>query len=509
MLKKILLAVVIWGAFSQAGGLVASEKPLPLIPYPAQLKIAPGEFKTDGPVYLQTSPAGSGELNSIASILADIIRRNAGVTLQMTESRDPGANKIILELTKDQDLAGLGQEAYKLTVESKLIKISANTPHGVFNGAMTLAQLFAAGKKSALPCLTITDYPRFPHRGLLLDPARNFLSIDMVKNVIDKMAQLKLNLLHFHIVDDQGWRFESKIFPKLQQVGGASGYYTQDQLRGLVKYGQERFVTIMPEIEMPGHASALIASYPELSCSGEKINVSSTWGIHTSALCPGKPEVYEFLDKLIREVASVFPSYYIHTGSDEVMAQDWKGFPGNLELEKNLTDKNNKGLQCYFINKVNRTFLSIDRRMTVWDEMVDCLPEGARAQAWRSIGAVKVAASADHEVVVSLTSSWYLDYPDWPWKLKAVYLFDPVPADLPKDKQKFVVGGQGNLWGERAPENKIMPKLFPRLIAISEVLWSQKDARDWKSFKAREAKLRKTFEDQGVKFFIWLNLAPI
>jgi hexosaminidase len=509
MMKKILKTVLFLSFVLTTGPLWASQKAPALIPYPAKLELKSGSFKTDAPAFIQVYPASSDQLKSIAAILSDMVKRNAGVTVQTSDSPRPGANKIVLEIAARPELSRLGDEAYLLEVASDTIKISAPNPHGVFNGAMTLAQLFAGADKSFIPGLSIIDYPRFPHRGLLLDPARNFLSIDMLKNVIDKMAQLKLNVLHFHLVDDQGWRFESKIFPKLQQVGGATGYYTQDQLRDLVKYGSDRFVTIMPEIEMPGHSSALLASYPELSCSGEKINVSAKWGIHVSALCPGKPEVYDFLDKLIREVAGVFPSYYIHTGSDEVTPTDWQSFAPNQELEKNLSDKNNKGLQCYFINKVNQTFLSIDRRMTVWDEMVDCLPEGARAQAWRSIGAVKVAADANHEVVVSLVNPWYLDYPDWPWQLKKVYLFDPVPADLAKEKEKFVVGGQGNLWGERAPEKKIMPKLFPRLIAISEVLWSPKDARDWDSFKSREARVRGNFEKQGVQFFIWLNITPM
>jgi hexosaminidase len=506
MSRKSCFAGWALNVFLAAASLRAADKPLDLIPYPARVELKSGQFRTDSPLCIRVVPADSEQMKNIGVIFADLSKRNAGLEILLLGNQNA---EIVMELGSFPELAQLGDEAYRLEVSPELIKISANSGHGAFNGAMTLVQLLASAKKSALPCLSITDYPRFPHRGLLLDPARNFLSIDMLKNVMDKMAQLKLNLLHFHLVDDQGFRFESKIFPKLQQVGGASGFYTQEQMRDLVKYGRDRYITIMPEIEMPGHSSALLAAYPELSCSGQKISVATKWGIHASALCPGKPEVYGFLDQLIREVASVFPSYYIHTGSDEVSPADWQSFPANQELEKNLSEKNNKGLQCYFINRVNQTFLAIDRRMTVWDEMVDCLPQGARAQAWRSIGAVKVAADAGHEVVVSTVNPWYLDYPDWPWQLKKVYLFDPVPPDLAKDKQKFVVGGQGNLWGERAPEKKIMPKLFPRLIAISEVLWSPKEQRDWNSFKSREAKVRDSFERQGVKFFIWLNIQPI
>jgi hexosaminidase len=374
---------------------------------------------------------------------------------------------------------------------------------------MTALQLLESSGKDGVPCVSILDYPRFAHRGILLDPARHFLSVKMVKSVIDQMSQLKFNVLHFHLVDDQGWRFESKVFPKLQQVGGAGGYYTQEELRDLVAYGQARYVVIMPEIEMPGHSRAMLASYPELSCSGEKLAVASGVGIFSTALCPGKPEVYDFLDKLVKEVAGIFPSFYIHTGSDEVQPKDWQTYGPNLDIEKTLAEKNDKGLQCYFINKVNQAFLSINRRMTVWDEMVDCLPQGARVQAWRSIAAAKTAAEAKHEVVVSLVNPWYLDYPDWPWQLKKVYAFDPVPKDLSPDLKKYIVGGEGNLWGERAPENKIMPKLFPRIIAIAEVLWSPKESRDYKSFKRREKIIRESIEKQGVKFFIWLNIQPM
>jgi len=503
-MMKVVLAFYILFCCALAG---AAQQPLPLIPFPAEVEFAAGAFRLDEKTSLVVSPADSAELKTIAGILQDKVRTGVGISVPMSEAGMKAGKSISLELVSDPELALHGGESYRLKVSADGIRISAVQAHGLFNGTMTALQLLEAGK-GEVPCLSIFDYPRFSHRGILIDPARNFLSVAMVKQVIDKMSQLKMNVLHFHLVDDQGWRFESKIFPKLQQIGGATGYYTQDQLRDLVAYGQARYVTIMPEIEMPGHSRAMLAAYPELTCSGEKVEVAAHRGIFTTTLCPGKPEVYEFLDKLLKEVAGIFPSYYIHTGSDEVAARDWESFAPNRELGENLRQKGNKGLQCYFINRVNQTFLGMGRRMTVWDEMVDCLPEGSRVQAWRSIKAAETAVDAGHEVVVSLINPWYLDYPEWLWKLKKVYKFDPVPAGLGAEKHKLIAGGEGCLWGESAPEETIMPKLFPRIMAIAEVLWSPEESRDWRSFKCRKKSVQKIFEDQGVKFFLYFPLGP-
>ncbi len=489
-----ILALVLFPALAAGSGNRDPNKPLGLIPWPAQLILGSGSFALDQNAALSISPPASRELASTAEIFVSLLKGRSGLELKIAGPA-PAKKTIFLEQKADPELAGFGPEAYRLEIDPAQIKISAPDPRGVFNGAMTLLQILeeSDGSREA-PSLRIVDYPRFPHRGLLLDPARHFLSVDLVKRVLDLMAQLKLNVLHFHLVDDQGWRMESKVYPKLQEIGGKDGYYTQDQLKDLAAYGQARNITLEPEIEIPGHSSALLAAYPELSCSGQQVEVSKIWGIQRNALCPGKEEVYLFLDRLIRETAEIFPSYYIHTGSDEVSPADWQGFPKNQELEKTLAEKNNLGLQCYFINRVNKTFLDLNRRMIVWDEMADCLPEGAMAQAWRSTNPISPVTAAGHPVVVSPVDPWYLDYPDWPWQLKRVYLFEPAPEGLSADQLKLLRGGQGNLWGERAPEQKIMPKLFPRLLAISEVLWSPESARDWGKFKARLKTVGKNFE---------------
>jgi len=504
IIPGLALALILLSSSGNSG----SAKEPGLIPWPAQVSWKSGSFKLEEETIIAISPDTSPELKSSAGIFIGFLKSGSGLELKISRP-DQARNTILLELKPDPELEKFGPEAYLLEIAENRIKISAPEPAGIFNGAMTLLQIFSSAADSrTAPGLKIIDYPRFSHRGLLLDPARHFLSVELVKQVLDAMAQIKLNVLHFHLVDDQGWRMESKIYPELHRVGGKGGYYTQDQLKDLVAYARSRYITIEPEIEMPGHSSALLAAYPELSCSGEKVAVSNIWGIHRNALCPGKEGVYVFLDQLLKEVAGIFPSYYIHTGSDEVMAQDWQDFPANRDLEKTLAEKGNMGLQCYFINKVNRTFLAIDRRMIVWDEMADCLPEGAMAQAWRSTKSVQPVTASGHGVVVSPVDPWYLDYPDWPWKLKKVYRFEPVPEGLSAEQEKLIKGGQGNLWGENAPEPKIMAKLFPRLLAVSEVLWSPKASRDWQSFQAREAKVRKTFEKQGVHFILLPFLIP-
>jgi len=498
----VLSALMIYFTISSGLSNSASKKSLGLIPLPAQMALKPGVFQLNEQTSLILSPVSSEELKKSAEIFAQFLKVDSGLSLKISEAKTE-KGFILFELKQDPALKNLGKEAYILDIEPERILVSSTHPSGLFYGAMTLLQVFQSSydNRSAV-CLNILDYPRFPHRGLLLDPARNFLSMEKVKQVLDAMARIKLNVLHFHLTDDQGWRIESKVFPKLHQVGGKDGYYTQEQLKELVAYAQARQITIQPEIDVPGHSTALLAAYPELSCSGKPVEVSKIFGIHSNILCPGKDEVYVFLDKLFREVAEIFPSYYIHTGSDEVLAKDWDDFAENIEIEKNLAEKGQKGLQCYFVNRLNKTFLDINRRMIVWDEMADCLPEGAVAQAWRSTKPIKPVTASGHGVVVSPVDPWYLDYPDWPWKLKRVYLFEPVPDGMSDEQEKLVLGGQGNLWGERAPERKIMAKLFPRALAVSEVLWSKKELRDWQSFKRREAEVEKSFAQQGVRFII-------
>ncbi len=489
----------------QSSGNCDCKKPLGLIPRPASLTLNSGSFRLNSDTAIALAPAAA-ELQSGAEVFRNFFRQSSQLELAIGGDQGRTQNVVIFELAPNPELEKLGAEAYVLEIGQDRIKISAPTRKGVFNGAMTLLQVLESSEDSrSAPGLKIIDYPRFEHRGLLLDPARHFLGVAMVKQALDAMARVKMNVLHFHLADDQGWRIESKVFPKLHEVGGAGSYYTQDQLKDLVAYAAARNITIEPEIDLPGHNTALLAAYPELSCSGEKVEVSKIIGIHRNALCPGKEQVYDFLDKLVTEIAGIFPSTYIHAGGDEVMAKDWQDFGPNQELLKTFAQKDNHGLQCYFQDRLNQSFLKLGRRMIVWDELADCPPEGAMVQAWRSIGPVKAATSSGHPVVVSTVEPWYLDYPDWPWQLRRVYQFEPVPAGLTPAEEKLVMGGEGCLWGERAPEEKIMVKLFPRLLAISEVLWSPKESRDFRNFKAREKMVRKTLEEQGARFGVLLS----
>jgi hexosaminidase len=478
-----------------------SSDVLALIPYPVEVERGSGNFALKQGVVMVVSPEAPREVLSTGLLICEKIRARTGIEVKIIQLHEFAPGQIALKIdTKDAELIKHGPEAYRVQAGSDVVLV-ASCAHGFFNAGMTLLQLLRREDEDwVVPLVTILDYPRFSHRGLLLDPARNFLSMEFVKRYVDLISQLKLNVLHFHLVDDQGWRLESKRFPRLHQVGGADGYYTQEEIRDLLAYADSRHVTVIPEIEMPGHCTAMLAAYPELSCSGEEVEVSKVWGIHRNAVCPCREDTYQFIDELIREVASLFPSEYIHIGSDEVMPKDWLDDPRCKDLadEKGLEGK--RGLQSYFVGRVAEILANYNRRMIAWDEIVDYAPEGAVVQAWHNIEKAREAALAGHGAIVSPVKPWYFSYPEWMWSMKDSYLFDPVPEKLSAEQEKLIIGGEACMWGERAPQEKIDYKLFPRILALSEVLWSPKDNREFKGFKARVRAYRPVLEEQGVKF---------
>jgi N-acetyl-beta-hexosaminidase len=392
-------------------------------------------------------------------------------------------------------------EGYQLEV-GESIRMAAVTPHGLHNGFMTLLQLIAAGDPPTVPAVKVRDFPRFRWRGMLLDSSRSFLPPDVIRAYIDRLSELKLNVFHWHIVDDQGWRVESRVWPRLHEVGGTlaamntrkqialdrhgwgrdgRGYYTQDELREIVAFARERHVMIVPEIDVPGHSSAMLAAYPELSCSGKPVPLRDKPGIYLSALCPGKEEVYEFLDKLFEELATIFPAPYLHIGSDEVMAGDWQDYPPHQELMAKFGYTDNAGLQSYFVARVHELLKQRGRTMLAWDEVTDYAPAGSVVQAWRKHDYARAAAEKGREVVVSPVTHCYIDYPQLSFTLKNLYSFEPVPTGLDPSLHHLILGGEVNLWGERVTLDNIDRKAFPRVFAHSEVLWSPAAARDLRS----------------------------
>ena len=466
-----------------------AEQDLPLIPRPVQVERASGEYLLAQGASLRVSAAAA----EVAELLQADLQKRTGLRLEVRVAED--WTGMILAVSAgaapklDQAWPAPRPEAYHLRVAPEGVVLAGTDRAGLYWATRTLLQLLERrGEGWVWPAVVIRDYPRFSRRSLLLDPARNFISLAGLKRQVDQLSALKLNVLHLHLTDDQGWRFESKIFPKLQEIGGEGKFYTQAELRELVAYAAARGVTVMPEIDMPGHSTALLAAYPDLSCSGEKLEVSHHVGIHRNALCPAKEEVYDFLKPLLAEVAGVFPSEYIHIGSDEVVAKDWDRCPAceKLLAEKGLIGK--PGLHRIFVERVNDIITGLGRKTLAWDEVTSFAPAGVTVQVWHKKSWVTVAVAQGREVVSTPRIYTYLDYPRWMLPLWLCYDLDPVPFEVPPPGVKQILGGGGNLWGEFATEAKLDEKLFPRLPALAEVYWSPQADRRYLDFRRRLAR---------------------
>lgn len=369
----------------------------------------------------------------------------------------------------------------------------------------------------AIPAGVIDDAPRFPYRGLLLDVARWFYPPEFIKKVIDLLALYKLNVLHLHLTDDQGWRLEIKKYPRLTQIGAwrketivgqhfdpyvgdgrpHGGFYSQEQMRELVAYAAARHVTIIPEIEMPGHARAALAAYPELSCTGGPFEVSTRWGVHQDIFCPSE-RTFGFLEDVLLEVMQLFPSRYIHIGGDEVPKDQWKASSVAQELIRREGLANEEELQSYFIRRIEAFLRAHGRRLIGWDETLEGgLAPDATVMSWRGVAGGIEAARLGHDVIMTPTDHAYFDYYQGDpaaeplaiggfLPLDTVYAFEPVPHDLMPEQAVHVLGAQGSLWTEYIPTPaQVEYMILPRLLALSEVLWSPREARSWGRFVAR------------------------
>jgi hexosaminidase len=514
-----------------AAGAGPEGSALPVIPRPARMERLPGDFPLSNNIPLVLPAAADEPWQAAARVFAAKVKQRFGVALAVTtagpvEGCGPGLALIGPSACALKD--GLPEadvpetEGYKLAVRPEGVVIEAQTAPGFHDALMTLLQLIDAGAGSpSLPAVNILDYPRFVWRGMLIDSARTFQPPEEMKRYIDLLSELKLNVLHWHLVDDQGWRLESKAFPRLHEVSGTlaslnrkkkaaldkqgwggdgRGYYTQDEVREIVAYAADRQVMVVPEIDIPGHSSAMLAAYPELSCSGDPVPVRRGPGIYTTALCPGKEEVYQFLDTLFTEVAGLFPAPYVHIGSDEVMASDWLTYPGCKDLMAKYGYTDNAGLQSYFVGRVSEILRQKGKTMIAWDEITPYAPEGSVIQAWRKQDYARIAAQTGHDSVVSPTSCCYIDYPNLTFTLKNLYDFEPLPAGLSPDLDPRILGGEVNLWGERVTLDNMDRKSFPRVIAHAEVMWTPPELKNWDDFIARLKVVKRDMEKRGVGF---------
>jgi hexosaminidase len=506
-------------------GLVQAT-PVSIIPMPAQLKLAEGAFKVDDDT-LVVVPPNDAEARQSAQYLVDLLGKTRGLHLKLTEGSE-AENAIVLH--HDPKAAVTQAEGYTLDVSTHGIRISARDDAGLFYGAVTLWQLLTPDARQGavqVPALHIGDWPRFAWRGVMLDSARHFQSVDDVKRLLDQMAQHKLNVLHWHLTDDQGWRIEIKRYPELTQIGAwrtppdaghdgeplrYGGFYTQAQIRDVVAYAAARHITVLPEIDMPGHAQAAVASYPQIGVTGKRPLVSVDWGVNPY-LYNVDDATFQFIDNVLDEVMALFPSHYIHVGGDEAIKDQWKASAAIQAKIHALHLKDEDALQGWFIGRIGTYLASHGRRLIGWDEILDGgVPADATVMSWRGTdGAIK-AAKLGHDVVMSPAPDLYFDSVqsdladeaagrDPVRDLASVYAFNPVPSTLTGPQASHVLGAQANVWTEHIPTMQhVEHAVFPRLDALSEVTWSPAVARNWNSFLARLPAQLERYSAQNIHY---------
>ncbi len=514
-MKKLLIILLL----AMPAATYAQRDPyMGIIPAPVSVKKMKGEFKlTAETIILTDSPS-----HKAVKFFADYLRKSqlGGSVTDMTyldDKRKNIKNSITLKVNFKDDLP---PEGYELQVEPDRVTINGRGA-GLFYGVQTLIQLIESKSlgNATIPCTSIKDYPRFSYRGMHLDVCRHFFDVDFVKKYIDVMAAYKLNTFHWHLTDDQGWRIEIKKYPKLTEIGSKraqtkigrasggetdslydnmpyEGYYTQDQIREVVAYAQARFITIIPEIEMPGHSLAAIAAYPELSCDPSKsYKVGENWGVYKDVFCPGE-ETFTMLTDILREVIDLFPGKYIHIGGDECQKDAWKKSVMCQQLIADKELKDEKGLQSYFISRIEKVVNAMGRQIIGWDEILEGgLAPNATVMSWQGESGGIAAAQQGHDVIMTPSSGGlYFDHtqlksPQEPLSiggnapLSKTYGYDPVPAVLTKEQQQHIIGVQANLWTEYiATPAKAEYMLLPRMLALSEDAWSPLANKNYKDF---------------------------
>jgi hexosaminidase len=519
LLALVLATIALASCATKPTSPQATAKHLPLVPQPALVEPKPGIFRLrDGAALIVDSQ--NAEAAGIARQFADRLAETRGVHLDVRPFGSHDERDAIV-FSLDARAANVPSgEGYDLAVDPRRILLTAREPRGLFYGSVTLSQLLTAdtAKVSRLdvPQVHIADAPRFAWRGAMLDSARHFQSPAFVKRFIDQLALLKLNTLHWHLTDDQGWRIEIKRYPKLTEVGawrrpaGAAGtdangkpvryggFYTEDQIRDIVRYAAARYVTIVPEIDMPGHMQAAIAAYPELGSIGDAPAVSPDWGVHTY-LVNTDDATLAFLENVLDEVADLFPGPYIHIGGDEAVKDQWKASPRVQARMRALGIADENAMQGWFVARIEEHLAARGKRIVGWDEILEGgVPPNAIVMSWRGAKGGVEAARTGHDVVMAPDPDLYFDHlqsdePGVPGRptlrtLADIYAYEPIPPDMPADVAAHVLGAQAELWTEHMRTGaRVEHAAFPRLDALAEVLWSPRQAREWNGFLARLA----------------------
>ena len=534
-LKSIALAMTIGLLFAQCTPAPTAQANYEVIPMPQSITLSNSDNQFvlhSGTLISYTS--GNEDMARNAQFLQTYLADQLGYTLRI----EPGiaSEGIVLKLNEGQ-----ASEGYTITVDADRVLVEATSPAGIFYGIQTIRKAVPVemGAVVGLPAGIITDAPRFAYRGAHLDVCRHFFSVDSVKTYIDMLVLHNMNKFHWHLTEDQGWRMEIKQFPKLTEIGSVrngtmirkdwnsndsiqyGGFYTQEECREIVKYAADRYITVIPEIDMPGHMVATVTAYPELGCTGGPYEVRTIWGVSEELLCAGNEKVYDFVDKVLDEVMDVFPSKDIHIGGDECPKTEWEKCPKcqskikALGLKKDDRFTAEQKLQAYFTKHVDEYLTKHGRNAIGWDEILEGgVSENATVMSWRGESGGIEAARLKHRVIMTPNTYCYFDYyqskdcDNEPFAIggflpiKHVYDYEPLPANLTPEEQSYIWGVQCNVWTEYIPTfSHVQYMMLPRGAALSEVQWSLPEAKDYEKFKnERLPRLIKIYELYGYNY---------
>lgn len=533
MTKKILLSLVL-SLFVATG--FATDASYDVIPLPQSIVMVKGKsfiLNSNTTIFCSSK---DDLMQKNACFLSCYIADLTGLKLKVSDIKPKKGNYIEL-LLNNKNIKG--KEAYTININNKNIKISGFTSAGVFYGIQTLRKSLpicnATNNPIVLPAAEIKDAPRFKYRGMMLDCSRHFFSIDFIKKFIDLIALHNMNTFHWHLNDDQGWRIEIKKYPKLVEIGSVrtgtvmgrnsdvddsikyGGYYTQEQCREIVEYARQRHITVIPEIDMPGHMKAVLASYPNLGCTGGPYKVGHNWGVYYDVLCIGNEDTFKFVEGVLDEIIDIFPSRYIHIGGDETPTKRWSECSKCEKIMQKEGLPINK-LQAYFTNRIEKYLNSKGRSIIGWDEILDGdINKSATIMSWRGIEPGEKGAKMGHDVIMSPTSYCYFDYAQTKEQysepltqvhaldVEQVYSLDPAPKTMSEESKKHILGVQANLWTEYISNpNLATYMLLPRMAALSEVQWTSPAQKDFKQFKIRATRLSKLYDKYGYIYALHL-----
>ncbi len=510
------------------------NKGINIIPKPQSLVLNEGSFRLNEKTCFYAS---TPEANTVASFFAAKMKNSTGYPISVSDN-ESAKNTISLLIDASLDV---NDEGYTLDVTPSAVVVKAKTTQGLFYGMQSFLQLLPAEIESptsvtdvswSASCVAIKDEPRFGYRGMMLDPCRHFMSVEEVKRNLDVLASFKINRMHWHLTDDQGWRIEIKKYPGLTEVGATrregegyeyGGFYTQEQIKEVVKYATERFITVIPEIEIPGHEMAAIAAYPELSCKEEKLRPRIIWGVEDIVLCAGKEKTFEFFEDVFKEVVELFPYEYIHIGGDECPKSEWKKCPlcQKRIREEGLAAKDGhtaeERLQSYFVQRIEKMLAKYGKKIIGWDEILEGgLAPTATVMSWRGEEGGIAAANLGHEAIMTPNpNGMYIDQYQGDYRIepvaiggytlpKKIYDYDPVPDTLVKEgKGHFIIGVQCNTWSEYMYTNDIREyRIYPRILALSEIAWTKVDNKEYNDFERRLNNAYVRLDGHGVNYHI-------